>query len=338
MKWSNQKVLVTGGCSFIGSHLTEALAALGADVRVVDDLSSGRVENLEILLATEKVELLRLDLMKPGAAERAVEGVDYVFHLAANHGGRGYVDRHQALCAANLALDALMIRASHRAGVKKFVFASSGGVYPTDLGTGPDDFAYLTEEMAGPRYQPDGLQGWAKLATELSLQAYQREYGLASVSLRYFAAFGERCPEHHGIIAMIARAFLRQDPFIVWGTGEQVRSWTYVSDIVAGTILAAERVEDARPINLGTMERVRVIDAAREILRRTGVPARIQRDPSKPTGPYNRVAHNGLARHLLGWTPKVGFSEGLDRTLKWYFETKRTDQVHRRFERLLVER
>ena len=336
--WANQRVLVTGGCSFIGSHLTEALVARGAQVCVADDLSSGRRENIEILLETRKVEFINVDLLEPGAADRVVEGCDYVFHLAANHGGRGYIDLHQAACSTNLALDSLVIRAAQRAGVKKFVFASSGCVYPTQLQEDPNEIVYLTEDMVGPPYAADGLYGWAKLMAELTLQAYYRDYGFKSVSLRYFTAYGERCLENHAVIAMIARAFVKQDPFVVWGTGEQIRNWTYVGDIVEGTILAAERVDDATAINIGTMERTRVIDAASEILRRTGVNARLEPDPSKPTGPYNRVADNALARKLLDWTPRVSFSDGLDRTIKWYYESKRADLVGRDLERLLTER
>jgi nucleoside-diphosphate-sugar epimerase len=336
--WSTRNVLVTGGCSFIGSHLAEALAERGARVRVVDDLSSGRRENIELLLATDRAEFLELDLLEPGAAERAVEGMNVVFHLAANHGGRGYIDLHQAACATNLALDGLVIRAAHRAGVEKFVFASSGCVYPAELQDDPTEIVYLSEGLVRPPYSADGLYGWAKLMTELTLQAYHRDHGFRCASLRYFTAYGERCLENHAVIAMIARAFVGQDPFVVWGTGEQIRNWTYVSDIVDGTILAAERIDDGTAINLGTMERTRVIDAAREILRRTGVDARIEPDPSKPTGPYNRVADNALARRLLGWEPKVSFSDGLDRAIRWYYATKSADAVRGSFERLLTER
>ncbi len=97
---------------------------------------------------------------------------------------------------------------------------------------------------------------------------------------------------------------------LVWGSGEQIRNWTYVSDIVEGTILAVEHIEDGTAINLGTMERTRAIDAAREILALCEVDAEIATDPSKPTGPYNRVSDYRLAMQLLGWQPKVKFSEG----------------------------
>ncbi len=338
MDWSKQQVLVTGGCSFIGSHLVDALVARGATVRVADDLSSGTRANIEGWLELGRVEFLEGNLLDGGMADRAVQGMDHVFHLAANHGGRGYIDLHQAACATNLALDGLMIRAAHKAGVQHFTFASSGCVYPEHLQNDPKEILYLTEDLVKPPYDADNLYGWAKLMCELTLRAYHRDYGLKCASLRYFTAYGERCLENHAVIAMIARAFVKQDPFIVWGTGEQIRNWTYVSDIVEGTILAAEKIDDGTAVNLGTMERTRVIDAARMILERTGVKARLQPDPSKPTGPYNRVCDNALAGKLLGWAPKVSFSEGLDRAIKWYFETKRRESVAGSLDRLLTER
>lgn len=336
--WKDKTALVTGGCSFIGSHLVDALVERGAKVRIADDLSSGIVANIQPQLDRKAVELHQVDLLSPGAAEKAVAGMEHVFHLAANHGGRGYIDLHQAACATNLALDGLMIRAAHKAGVQKFTFASSGCVYPEHMQNDPSEVLYLKEELVKPPYDSDNLYGWAKLMCELTLQAYHRDYGFKCASLRYFTAYGERCLENHAVIAMIARAFVKQDPFIVWGTGEQIRNWTYVSDIVEGTILAAEKIDDGTAVNLGTMERTRVIDAAREILKRTGVASRTQTDPTKPTGPYNRVCDNSLGKKLLGWEPKVSFSEGLDRTIRWYYESKNAAAVKADFERLLTER
>jgi len=124
----------------------------------------------------------------------------------------------------------------------------------------------------------------------------------------------------------------------VWGTGEQIRNWTYVSDIVEGTIRAAERIEDGSAVNLGTMERTSVIQAACMILERCNLDAEIKPDVTKPTGPYNRVADNSLAKSLLGWEPKVSFSEGLDRTIRWYFDSHDREVVSRVFEESLTER
>ena len=338
--WSGRPVLVTGGASFIGSALVDELVARGAGVRVVDDLSSGKLENIQQHVDEGAVEFLHDDLCRPGAAERAVEDTTVVFHLAADHGGRGYVDLHQAACASNLALDGTLFLACRTAGVEKVVYASSGCVYPNYAQTDPNEEIYLREELAdAPPYDADNMYGYAKLMGELSLKAYARDWGLKAVSCRYFTVYGERGKEDHAVMAMIARAFVDQNPFLVWGNGEQVRNWTYVDDIVAGTLLAAERIDDGTAVNLGTMERTRVIDAVREVLRYTGKDLEIQFQPDMPTGPANRVADNTRARELLGWEPKVRFVDGLRRTIDWYFAEKDPDEVRELLEQGgLIER
>ena len=338
MEWRNRKTLVTGGASFIGSHLVDALVERGAQVRVVDNLSSGRLDNIKSHVDARQVEFTQGDLNDPRVAADAVRGVQTVFQLAADHGGRGYVDLHQVACATNLGLDATVFSAAHRAGVEKVVFASSGCVYPNHLQTNPGEILYLTEDMVGPPYDADNLYGWAKLMAEMTLRAYSAETGMKSANCRYFTVYGDRGHENHAVIAMIARAFVKQDPYVVWGTGEQIRNWTHVSDIVSGTLLAAERIDDGAAVNLGTMERTRVIDCAREVLRYTGHDATIELHPEMPTGPLNRVADNALAKLLLGWEPKVKFMDGLHRTADWYFRSKDRGAIASNLEVRLTER
>ncbi|MBM3130299.1 MAG: NAD-dependent epimerase/dehydratase family protein [Chloroflexi bacterium] len=338
MDWKRNGILVTGGASFIGSHLVDALVLRGATVRVVDDLSSGHLENIQGHIERQHVEFIQADLHEAGVAEHAVRGMDVVFHLAADHGGRGYLEAHQASVTANLVLDGVVFRACRRAGIQKIIYASSACVYPKSKQTDAQIEAYLTEDMIGPPFDADNVYGWAKLMGEMTLRAYHRDYGIKTAVCRYFTVYGERGAENHAIIAMIARAFIRQDPFVVWGDGEQIRNWTYVRDIVEGTILAAEKIEDGSAVNLGTMERTRVIDAAREILRYTKHEARVELHPEMPTGPLNRVADNALAKKLLGWQPTVKFVDGLHRTVDWYFQTKNLEQVRSTLDRLLVER
>jgi nucleoside-diphosphate-sugar epimerase len=338
MNWSGTRVLVTGGASFIGSHLVDALLERGASIRVVDDLSSGRRSNIEEHLQQRRIEFLEGDLREPDVATRAVAGQNVVFHLAADHGGRGYVDLHQAACATNLALDGILFRACRAAGVEKIVYASSGCVYPNHRQTDPTQEVYLDEDSVGPPYDCDNMYGYAKLMAELSLRHQAADWGMKTASCRYFTVYGERGVENHAVIAMIARAFIKQDPFLVWGTGEQIRNWTYVGDIVSGTILAAEKIDDGTAVNLGTMERTRVIDAVHEVLRRTGHTARVELQPHMPTGPVNRVADNSLAKKLLGWEPKTKFLDGLQRTIDWYFATHDRAQVETILGRMLTER
>jgi nucleoside-diphosphate-sugar epimerase len=338
MNWRNTRTLVTGGASFIGSHLVDALLAKGAKVRVVDNLSSGRLGNIQAHVDAGDVEFVHADLNDPYVAETAARGINVVFHLAADHGGRGYVDLHQVACATNLLLDGLVFKACHKAGVEKVVYASSGCVYPNHIQTDPSQILYLTEDMVGPPYDADNMYGWAKLMAEMTLRAYTEETGMKSANCRYFTVYGDRGHENHAVIAMIARAFVKQSPYVVWGTGEQIRNWTHVSDIVSGTILAAEKIDDGSAVNLGTMERTRVIDAAREVMRYTGHQAEIELHPEMPTGPLNRVADNSLARMLLGWEPKVKFMDGLHRTTDWYFKEKNRESVAAHLATRLTER
>jgi nucleoside-diphosphate-sugar epimerase len=339
MDWSSRSVLVTGGASFIGSHLVDQLVERGATVRVVDDLSSGRLEYIQPQIDAGAVEFLEADLRHPGVADRAVAGTDLVFHLAADHGGRGYVDTHQAACATNLALDGIVFLACRNAEVEKIVYASSGCVYPNYKQTDPDEVFYLDEAAAGPPYDADNMYGYAKLMAELTLQAFSREWGAKTASCRYFTVYGERGKENHAVTAMIARAFVKEDPYVVWGNGQQVRNWTHVRDIVSGTILAAENIDDGTAVNLGTMERTRVIDAVHEVMRYTGHEAEIEFRLDLPTGPMNRVADNALAKRLLGWEPQIMFVDGLHKMIDWYYANHEVEQVRQTLQRGgLIER
>lgn len=336
--WANRKVLVTGGASFIGSHLVDALLARGAQVRIVDDLTSGRLANIEAHLKAGRVTFVEADLREPGVARAAMNGIEVVFHLAADHGGRGYVDLHQAGPASNLFLDGLVFWEALKGRVQKVVYASSGCVYPNYMQADSNQEVYLREQDVKPPHDADNMYGWAKLMAELTLRAYHREYKLGAAACRYFTVYGPRGVENHAVMAMIARAFVRQDPFEVWGDGTQVRNWTYVEDIVNGTILAAEKISDGTAVNLGTMERIRVKDAAQMVLDNAGLNSKLRFLPEMPTGPVNRVADNALAKKLLGWEPKISFREGLKKTMDWYFATKQREEVRGVLGKMLTAR
>ncbi len=337
--WKNKKVLVTGGASFIGSHLVEALLEKGAQIRIVDDLSSGKFEYIAPLFQFyPNIEFTKGDLREIGITKRAVEGIDVIFHLAADHGGRGYVDLHQAGPANNNLLSGLVFWEGLKAGVDKIVYASSGCVYPKYIQADLSKELFLTEEMVGPPFDPDNEYGWEKLTSERVLRAYAKEYGLKAASCRYFTVYGPRGKEDHAVIAFIARAFVGQDPFEVWGTGQQIRNWTYISDIVEGTILAAEKINDGSAVNLGTMERIKVIDAVKEVLRYMGKKAEIKLMPDMPMGPANRVSDNSLAKSLLGWEPKYKFFDGLHKTIDWYVSTHKKSEIKRKLNQMLTER
>ena len=336
--WAGKTVLVTGGASFIGSTLADQLIERGAKLRVVDDLTSGHLGNISGHIANGNIEFVQADLREPGIARGAMQGVHTVFHLAADHGGRGYVDLHQAGPASNFFLDGLIFWEALKAKVQKVVFASSGCVYPNFMQSDVNKEVFLTEDLTKGPNDADNTYGWAKLMAEFTLRSYYQEHGLKAASCRYFTVYGPRGVENHAVIAMIARAFLKQDPFEVWGDGTQIRNWTYIDDIVSGTILAGEKIDDGTAVNLGTMERVKVIDAVKMVMEFTGHNARIKLLPNMPTGPLNRVADNSLAKKRMGWEPKVPFREGLKRTIDWYYKERDRAHVEAIFQRMLTER
>lgn len=349
--WRDTRVLVTGGASFIGSHLVDALIQRGAAVTVADDFSSGRLQNLTYDLRPEGegvwradgLHVLRGDLFDPTFCFRAMEGQSVVFHLAAAHGGRGYIDTHPAECSSNMGLDQMVLKTAHLLGVERICYASSACVYPAYLQAEAGSTLLLREEDADPfvrdRALPDLEYGWAKFMGEMSLRAYHREYGMKTSAARIFTAYGPRENETHAIIALIARAFIHQDPFVVWGSGNQDRNFTYVEDIVEGLLRTCEVIEDGSPVNVGRQDRITINEAAEIVFDGIGWhPEAIARDITKPTGVASRAASLDRARRVLEWEPRIDYRDGFARTIDWYVRTKDPAFVRANLERLLLER
>jgi nucleoside-diphosphate-sugar epimerase len=322
--YRGRNVLVTGGMSFIGSHLVEALVETGASVTVADDLSSGKEENGAGV--RESVRFERGDLRDADYARKMSEGQEMVFHLAAAHGGRGYIDTHPVECLNNIVLDHSVYTAAVRAGAEKIVFASSGCTYPTNLQQDTVAQHALKESEAGfdqPGHAfADGEYGWAKLISELQLDAFNRQYGVSATACRLFSAYGERENESHAVIALIAKALARRDPFPIWGDGTQTRNFIYVGDIVAGFVLAGAFMSEFDVINLGTPVHLTIDDLASQIFSIVGWhPSKIVHQPDMPVGVLSRAADNTKLREKLGWTPDISLHEGLSRTIEWYRNT-----------------
>jgi nucleoside-diphosphate-sugar epimerase len=333
MKIKNKKVLITGA-SFIGFHLIKKLIDLGVShIRVVNLTN----KNKKILIKNFKdIEFYAYDLRDIEKARKSVKKIDIVFHLAADHGGRGYVDLKQSNTATNFILDGLLFKACLENKVEKIFYASSGCVYPNFLQNEKNKKIYLKETDVKPPYDADNLYGWAKLMGELTLKQYYKDYGLKSAIGRFFTVYGPYAKESHAVMATIAKAFIKQDPFEVWGNGEQIRNWTYVEDIVDGIIKLIEKVDDATPVNLGTEERIKVIDMVNLVFKYTGFYPKKIKFLSMPTGPINRVADISLAKKLLNWQPKYDFKTGLKKTIEWYFETKNKDFIKKNLKKLLI--
>jgi nucleoside-diphosphate-sugar epimerase len=351
MAWAGRRVLVTGGASFIGSHLVDTLLARDVKVTVADDFSSGKLTNLVYPLKKQSEGEWRADnltvwegtLKDVSFVKKVLKGQDNVFHLAALHGGRGYIATHPAECSSNMILDQLVFEEAYKANVQHVCFASSACVYPSYLQEDTGSSYLLKEDDADPFSRDKALAdleyGWSKLMGEMALCAYHRQYGMRTASVRIFTAYGPRENETHAIIALIAKALVKMDPYPIWGSGGQDRNFTYVQDIVDGMILAAEKVEDGSPVNVGRADRITINETIEMVFDIIGWhPNEVFRDLSKPQGVASRAADLTRCRKLLEWEPTVSYREGFARTIEWYRANRTIDYVKVNLERLLMER
>jgi nucleoside-diphosphate-sugar epimerase len=335
-KWIQRNVLVTGGASFIGSHLVDKLVTLGSKVTVVDDLSSGNLENLSA--SQSKIKFIKKDLeyIEKDETRSIFRDQNIIFHMAAVHGGRGYIQNHPADVCSNLSIDHHVFEAAADNGssVENLVFASTACVYPPSMQDKLGSNYRLVESDSEPtrlegHMSADIEYGWGKLMSEMQLNAFIKQYGMKGCPVRFVTAYGPRENETHAIIALIYKAMRKMDPYKIWGNGQQERDFTYVQDIVDGTILAAERIFDGTPINLGTGQKHKLIDVAKTIFNLVKwQPTSIKFEPSMPVGPLSRALDNTRARELLGWQPRFSLEEGLNKTIEWYRQIlKNTDYI-----------
>lgn len=339
--WNGKRVVLLGGASLIGSHLAKALINLPiASLRIYDDLSSGKLENLHYLgVNTGDMDFHARDLREYSESLRSVVRSDVVFDLASQHGGRGYVSGHKVELYDNVSLSSTIFRACSMAGVEKVVFSSSACAYPIELQQDTEELLYLSEDMIDyERLLPaDGAYGTEKLYSEAMLDAYVERGDFKGVSTRSFTAYGPLMKENHAIAALIAKVMIKQNPFEVWGNGQQVRNWTYVEDNVRGALLAAEKI-DRGAVNIGVEDRLTPMVALACISEQMDWhPESIHFMADKPVGPVNRVANSSKLKSL-GWRPRHSFREGLRKTIDWYLSTHTVEEVQRDFERKLTER
>ncbi len=322
--YTGRRILVTGGASFIGSHLCQLLVRSGGEVTVADDLSSGRRENLSAIAS--HITFLKGDLRHHEFAALAVFEQEVVFHLAALHGGRGYIDTHPIECTNNMMLDHIVFSAAADSGVRKIVHASSACVYPTNLLADESSRLLIKESDANfdepGKAFPDREYGWAKLMGELQLRAFWKQKGVSGVACRMFNVYGERENESHAVMALIAKAAAKLDPFPIWGDGLQTRNFTYVQDAITGLALSGAELKGFDVINVGTDKHYTILDLLEEIFRAVDWrPKTIEKQLDKPVGVKSRAADVTKCNKLLGWSPKYSLREGIERTASWYLDT-----------------
>lgn len=312
-KLGGSRGLVTGGLGFIGSHLVQALLRQGWTVTIYDnfdDFYSGKEENLEAIKATgEEFRVEQGDILDYTKLSQVVKGNDVVFHLAAQAGIR-YCNRYPLKAnSVNIegTLNALM--ASREQGIQKLVYASSSSIFGNPL--------YMPIDENHPTV-PNSPYGVSKLAAEQYVKVFGKVYGMSACCLRYFSVYGPRGRPDQVIYAFADRASKGTSPEI-FGSGEQTRDFTFVSDIVDATILAMEKDESSGEVfNIGHGSRITVNELARKVISGLGKDLEpIYREESK--GDFSDTqADNAKARKLLGWDPKVSLDDGLQQFLEWF--------------------
>ena len=302
--------LVTGGAGFIGSHLVEELVRRGQAVRVVDNLATGQRRNLAHV---DGVEFVEGDLADLAVAQDAVRDIEYVLHQAAIPSVQRSVLDPIASHHANVDATLNLLIAARDAGARRVVYAGSSSAY----GNSPSLPKH--EKTSAAPLSPYALQ---KLVGEHYARLFTELYGLDTVTLRYFNVFGPRqdpSSPYAGVISQFVSALVAERRPTVYGDGEQTRDYTYVANVVDGTLKAcAEPGVSGRIINIacgGRLSLKQLLVTLGELIGTTVEPIY---DDSRPGDVRHSQADISLARTLLGYQPVMSFREGLRRTVEWY--------------------
>jgi len=301
------KVVVTGGAGFIGSHLALKLAERGNHVTIVDDLSTGRVENIAALLKTSGAELVRGSVTDLSLLQSVFSGASYVFHLAAIPSVPRSIEDPLGTHQVNVTGTLNVLMAARDSNVQKVVYASSSSVYG-DTPTLPK-----REDMMPSPQSPYAV---AKLAGEYYCSVFHQVFGLPTVCLRYFNVYGPRqdpLSPYAAVIPKFITSVLQGRPPIIFGDGSQTRDFTYVEDATEANILAVE--SDATGIfNIGSGDRVSINELARLVLEILGKDLEPQHLEPRAGDIRHSLADIALAK-TFGYTPKHSLSEGVRRTI-----------------------
>jgi GDP-D-mannose 3',5'-epimerase len=322
-----KRVLVAGAGGFIGGHLVRDLREQGHELRAVD------IKPLEDWYQRfDDVENLQLDLELRDACFHAVEGMEFVYNLAANMGGMGFIEHNKALCMLSVLVNTHMCLAANEAGVERYFFSSSACVYNADKQRDPNVTA-LKEEDAYPALAEDGY-GWEKLFSERMCRHFREDYGLTTRTARYHNVYGphgtysggrEKAPAAICRKVIAAKLSGRRE-IEVWGDGNQTRSFMYIDDCVKGTqmIMNSDILE---PINLGSSELVTInqlVDITEDV---AGIKVKRRYNLSAPKGVNGRNSDNTLIKKHLRWEPSVRLRDGIERTYSWIYDQMLREQA-----------
>lgn len=306
--------LVTGGCGFIGSNIVERLVKEGESVRILDDLSSGRLKNIANL--ADNVDLVQGDLRDADAVARAVEDIDYILHQAALPSVQRSLENPILCNDINVSGTVNLLNAAVKAKVRRVVYAASSSAY------GNQPVPVKTENLLPMPLSPYAV---AKLTCEYYLQAFHECYGLETVSLRYFNVFGPRQDpnsEYSAVIPLFITRCLRGESPIIHGDGEQSRDFTYVSNNVSANLLAARTKDVAGKVfNIACGRSYTLLQLLAEINGILGSDIKPQMAPARTGDVRHSLADIRAAEKALGYKVEVDFKQGLRKTVEAYRDT-----------------
>lgn len=312
-----QRFLVTGGAGFIGSHIVERLVRSGHCVLVLDNFSNGKAENLKKI--REKIELVRGDIQDIDTCLKVTKGIDFVLHQAALRSVPKSLDNPKDYNAVNIQGTLNMLEASRKNKIKCFVFASSSSIYGEAV-------KFPESENDPPRLiSPYAL---TKLAGEYYCKVFSKNYGLNTVSLRYFNVFGPRQAsddEYAVVIPKFITCMLRDQPPPIYGTGRQSRDFTYIDNVVEANILATKnKNSEGEVFNIAAGIDYSILDLVK-ILNRIFKKSINPRFLAKRPGDVFKTRASLLkAKRLLGFNPKINFIQGLELTVEYFIKRECT--------------
>ena len=306
--------LVTGGAGFIGSHVVERLLRDGVAVRVLDNFSTGRRENLAFARdGASGLEVIEGDLRDRATVERAVQGVDVVYHQAAMRSVPRSIDDPLGANEHNVTGTLHVLEAARRAGARRVVYASSSSVY----GDGPE--LPKREDQTPSPISPYAV---SKAAGEAYARVWSQLYGLETVGLRYFNVFGPRqdpLSEYAAVIPRFILWALRGQPREVHGDGRQSRDFTFIENVVEANILAGEALDaSGEAFNVGCGERTSLLEVIAMLEAILGRPVERRHSASRGGDVPHTLADVSKAKRLMRYSPLVGFAEGFRRTVDYF--------------------
>ena len=308
--------LVTGGAGFVGSHIAAALSASGARVRIIDDLSTGYLENVEEVGGD--VDFVQASVADEPALRKALEDVELVFHEAAIPSVPRSVDNPRQTHIASVDSTFSLLLAAKDRKVRRIVYAASSSAY------GDQPTLPKVEDML-----PDPLSPYAvaKLVGEYYCQVFTRVYGLETVSLRYFNVFGPRqdpSSQYSGVISRFIAVLLSGQKPVIYGDGEHSRDFTYIANVVEANLKAAETTKGIGSIiNIANGQRITLNQLLGEVKELTGkTDVQVDYQPPRAGDVLHSLADISRAREFLGFEPRVGLKEGLQLTIDWWKKSR----------------